>query len=156
MSELYFRPRGRYFEEFEVGKQLITAGRTITESDIVTFAGLAGDYNRIHVDAEYASAGEFGQRVAHGLLVVSIATGLIVQTGIMEGTILAFRELEWKFSLPVFIGDTIKAKIEVKETKSLPRLGGGSVTAKVSVLNQKDQVVHRGIMVLLLMSKPES
>lgn len=156
MSELYYRPRGRYFEEFEVGKQLITAGRTITESDIVTFAGLSGDFNQIHVDAEYAAAGEFGQRVAHGLLVVSIATGLIVQTGIMEGTILAFRELEWKFSLPVFIGDTIKAKIEVKETKSLPRLGGGSITAKVSVVNQKDQVVHRGIMVLLLMSKLES
>jgi acyl dehydratase len=148
------RPRGRYFEEFEIGEQLLTAGRTITESDIVTFAGLSGDYNQIHVDAEYAAAGDFGQRVAHGLLVVSIATGLIVQTGMMEGTVLSFRELGWKFSLPVFIGDTIRVKIEIIQRKSLPRLGGGSITAKVSVLNQQDKVTQRGTMVLLLMRKP--
>lgn len=154
MSDLMHRPRGRYFEEFEIGEQLITAGRTITESDIVTFAGMSGDYNQIHVDAEYAAAGDFGQRVAHGLLVVSIATGLIVQTGMMEGTVLSFRELGWKFSLPVFIGDTIRAKIEIVQTKSLPRLGGGSITAKVSVINQQDKVVQRGTMVLLLLSKP--
>ena len=154
MSDLMHRPRGRYFEEFEIGEQLLTAGRTITESDIVTFAGLSGDYNQIHVDAEYAAAGDFGQRVAHGLLVVSIATGLIVQTGMMEGTVLSFRELGWKFSLPVFIGDTIRVKIEIIQTKSLPRLGGGSITAKESVLNQHDKVTQRGTMVLLLMSKP--
>ncbi len=154
MSDLMHRPRGRYFEEFEIGEQLLTAGRTITESDIVTFAGLSGDYNQIHVDAEYAAAGDFGQRVAHGLLVVSIATGLIVQTGMMEGTVLSFRELGWKFSLPVFIGDTIRVKIEIIQRKSLPRLGGGSITAKVSVLNQQDKVTQRGTMVLLLMRKP--
>jgi acyl dehydratase len=132
----------------------MTAGRTITEGDIVSFAGLSGDYNQIHVDAQYAAAGEFGQRVAHGLLVVSIATGLTVQTGMMEGTVLSFRELEWKFSLPVLIGDTIRVKIEIIKTKSLPRLDGGSITAKVTVLNQRDQVVQRGKMVLLIMSKP--
>ena len=132
----------------------MTAGRTITESDIVSFAGLSGDYNQIHVDAQYAAAGDFGQRVAHGLLAVSIATGLIVQTGMMEGTVLSFRELGWKFSLPVYIGDTIRAKIEIIKKKSLPRLGGGNVTAKVSVLNQREEVVQRGTMVLLIMSKP--
>ncbi len=153
MSELEYRPRGRYFEEFEIGKQLMTAGRTITEGDVVSFAGLSGDYNQIHVDAQYAAAGEFGQRVAHGLLAVSIATGLIVQTGMMEGTVLSFRELGWKFSLPVFIGDTIRAKIEIIKKKSLPRLGGGSVTAKVSVLNQRQEVVQRGTMVLLIKNK---
>ncbi len=154
MSELRYRPRGRYFEEFEVGQQLMTAGRTITEGDIVSFAGLSGDYNQIHVDAQYAAAGEFGQRVAHGLLVVSMATGLTVQTGLMEGTVLSFRQLEWKFSLPVLIGDTIRVKIEIIKTKSLPRLGGGSITAKVTVLNQRDQVVQRGKTVFLIMSKP--
>jgi acyl dehydratase len=153
MAELEYRPRGRYFEEFEIGKQLMTAGRTITEGDVVSFAGLSGDYNQIHVDAQYAAAGEFGQRVAHGLLAVSIATGLIVQTGMMEGTVLSFRELGWKFSLPVFIGDTIRAKIEIIKKKSLPRLGGGSVTAKVSVLNQRQEVVQRGTMVLLIKNK---
>jgi acyl dehydratase len=155
MSDLKFKPRGLYFEEIEVGKSLVTAGRTITESDIVSFAGISGDFNSLHVDAEYAKDGEFGQRVAHGLLVTSITAGLIVQTGIMEGTVLAFRELSWKFSRPVFIGDTIRAEMTVTERKSLPRLGGGSTTAKINVYNQHDQVVHRGAMVLLVRSKPE-
>jgi 3-hydroxybutyryl-CoA dehydratase len=155
MSDLKFQPRGLYFEEIEVGKGVVTAGRTITESDIVSFAGISGDFNQLHVDAEYAKDGEFGQRVAHGLLVVSITTGLIVQTGIMEGTVHAFRELEWKFSRPVFIGDTIRAEMTIIESKSLPRLGGGSTTAKITVYNQHDQVVHRGTMVLLVRGKPE-
>lgn len=155
MNDVAQRPRGRYFEEFELGQSLTTAGRTITESDIVNFAGLSGDYNQLHVDADYAARGEFGQRVAHGLLVVSITTGLIVQTGLMEGTVLAFRELEWKFSRPVFIGETLRAHLEIVELKALPRLGGGSITAKISVLNQADQVSQRGTMVLLLRSKPD-
>ena len=155
MESNIFRPRGRFFEEFELGQTLVTAGRTVTESDIVTFAGLSGDFNQMHVDATYAAGGEFGQRVAHGLLVVSIATGLIVQTGLMEGTVLAFRELEWKFSRPVFIGDTVRAKIEIAKLKALPRLGGGSIQAKITVLNQNDQAVHRGIMVLLVRSRPD-
>ena len=153
MSDLTHRPRGRYFEEFETGQSLMTAGRTITESDIVSFAGLSGDYNQLHVDAVYAAGGEFGERVAHGLLIVSIATGLIVQTGIMEGTVIAFRELDWKFSLPVMIGETIRAKIEIIKTRAVPRLSGGSIVAKVSGLNQDDRVVQRGNMVLLVRSK---
>lgn len=154
MSDHQYKPRGLYFEEIDVGMSVVTAGRTITETDIVAFAGLSGDFNQLHVDAVYAEAGEFGQRVAHGLLVVSITTGLIVQTGLMEGTVHAFRELTWKFSRPVFIGDTIHANLEVTEAKSLPRLGGGSATAKVTVYNQHDQVVHRGTMVLLVRGKP--
>jgi acyl dehydratase len=155
MSNLKYQPRGRYFEEIEAGTSLVTTGRTITESDIVAFAGLSGDFNQLHVDAEYAKNGEFGQRVAHGLLVVSITTGLIVQTGLMEGTVHAFRELEWKFSRPVFIGDTIHVDLTVVETKALPRIGGGSATAKINVYNQHNQVVHRGTMVLLVRGKPE-
>jgi acyl dehydratase len=72
----------------------------------------------------------------------------------MEGTVHAFRELEWKFSRPVFIGDTIHADLTVTETKPLPRLGGGNVTAKVTVYNQHNQVVQRGTMVLLVRGKP--
>lgn len=152
MSESY-QPRGRFFEEFAEGDTIVTAGRTVTEGDIVRFAGLSGDYNQIHTDAEYASQDTFGERIAHGLLVLSIATGLAVQTGIIEGTVLAFRELGWKFSRPVMIGDTIRARIEVKERKALPRLGGGNVTMKVSVLNQRDEVVQRGEWIMLVKSK---
>jgi acyl dehydratase len=155
MAESLYESRGLYFEEFKQGEALETAGRTITEADVVTFAGMSGDFNQIHTDAEYAAAEPFGQRVAHGLLIVAITTGLVVRTGIMEGTVLAFRELEWKFSRPVFIGDTIHARLEVRETKPLPRLGGGSVKTKISVLNQENQVVQRGVMALLVKSKLE-
>ena len=95
--------RGLWFEEFEVGQRIITPGRTITESDIVSFAGLSGDYNQIHTNAEFSSKTPFGKRVAHGLLVLSIASGLAMRTGVLEGTVLAFREINnWKFSLPSF------------------------------------------------------
>jgi acyl dehydratase len=144
-----------YFEEFEAGQKLVTEGRTITESDIVAFAGVSGDFNTIHTDAVYAAGTPFGQRIAHGLLVTSIASGLMVRSGMMDGTILAFREInEWKFGKPVFIGDTIRAEIEISETKSLPRLGGGSVTLTVNVKNHRDESAMKGVWVVLVMSRP--
>jgi acyl dehydratase len=147
--------RGLYFEEFEVGQRVITAGRTVTESDIVTFAGLSGDYNQIHTDIEFSKSTPFGQRVAHGVLVLSIATGLIAQAGFIEGTVLAFREINnWKFAKPVFIGDTVHVVADIIETKALPRLGGGAVIIKLSVVNQDEDVVMRGKWTALMMSKP--
>ena len=125
------RPHGLYFEEFIIGDQTESVGRTITEADVVNFAGLSGDYNLIHTDAEYSKGHLFGQRVAHGLLVLSIASGLAVRLGFMEDTILAFRGLEWKFAAPVFIGDTIRLRVTVEATKPMPRLGGGLVTLKM-------------------------
>jgi acyl dehydratase len=154
MADVAFRPRGRYFEEFAVGDAVATAGRTVTEADVVTFAGLSGDYNEIHTNATYAAEGPFGERVAHGLLVLSIVSGLAVQTGIIERTVMAFRELDWKFSRPVMLGDTVRVILEVTDTKAMPRLGGGTVTMKLTVLNQKDEVVNRGNWVMLVESKP--
>lgn len=152
-TEATYQPRGLHFEEFEVGQLVVTAGRTITEADIVNFAGLSGDYNRIHTDAAYAAEDTFGQRVAHGLLVQSIATGLAVRTGMMEGTVLAFRELDCKFSLPIFIGDTIHVRIEIKDKKALPRLDGGNIIMKYNVINQDGKTVQRGNWVMLVKSK---
>ena len=153
MAEYSFRPRGRYFEEFEIGQTIVTAGRTITETDIVNFAGVTGDYNQIHTDAEYAAGQMFGQRISHGLLVLSIAVGLAVQTGLIEQTVLAFRELEWKFSRPVMIGDTVHAHIEIVELKAMPRLGGGNVIMKVDVSNQRNETVQRGNWEMLVKSR---
>jgi acyl dehydratase len=145
-----------YFEEFEVGQKITSAARTVTEHDIVAFAGLTGDFNQIHTDAEYAKSAPFGQRVAHGLLGLSFGLGLAVQTGIMERTVLAFREVvEWKFSKPIFIGDTIHVALEVLETKAVPRLGGGSVLIKAEVRNQKDEVVQSGKWNALMLSRPK-
>jgi acyl dehydratase len=147
--------RGLYFEEFQVGMQVTTPARTITEADIVAFAGLTGDYNSIHTDAVYSATTPFGQRVAHGLLVTSIVSGLATRTGVMEGTVLAFREIvEWKFSKPVFIGDTVHAVLTVEETKPLPRLGGGAITLALDVRNQSGESVMRGRWIALMQSRP--
>jgi len=153
VTNLVYQPKGLYFEDFTVGTRLRTAGRTITEADIVGFAGLSGDFNQIHTNAVHAAADTFGKRVAHGLLVQSIATGLAVQSGVIEGTVLAFRELDCKFSLPVFIGDTVHVEIEIVETKALPRLKGGNVTMKHTVVNQDGAAVQRGNWVMLVKSR---
>jgi len=146
---------GLYFEQFEAGLIVRTASRTITESDIVTFAGFSGDYNQIHTDAEFSKGTPFGQRVAHGLLVLSIASGLAMRTGVLEGTVIAFREINnWKFSSPVFIGDTIHVELLIIETKPLPRLGGGSVVIELVVKNQRGETAMKGTWTTLVMSKP--
>ena len=145
--------RGHYFEEFAVGDLAVSAGRTVTETDIVNFAGLAGDYTQIHTNAEFAKHSIFGKRIAHGLLLMSIASGLLAQLGFIEGTVLAFRELAWKFRLPVFIGDTIHVEAAVTDLKLMKRLGGGAVTFGLQVINQGGKCVQDGQWVLLVASK---
>lgn len=146
---------GLYFEEFSVGQKMLTGTRTITENDIMTFAALSGDDNRIHTDPEFSKTTPFGRQIAHGILGLAIASGLAWQTGILDGTVLAFREIdEWKFVTPVLIGDRVQAEMEVTETKALPRIGGGAVTINFKLKNQKDEVCHRGIWNVLVMSKP--
>lgn len=144
---------GLYFEEFTVGQKIVTEKRTISETDILEFARLSGDDNRIHTDPEFSKTTPFGRQIAHGLLGLSIASGLAWKTGLMDGTVIAFREVkEWKFVKPVFIGDTLHAELETIETKALPRIGGGSVTIAIEVKNQNDEVCHRGTWVVLIMS----
>ena len=146
---------GLYFEEFSVGQKLTTEKRTVTEDDIMTFARVSGDDNRIHTDAEFSKTTIFGKQVAHGLLGLAIASGLAWRTGILDGTVIAFREVkEWKFIKPVFIGDNIYVELETIETKALPRIGGGSVTITLEVKNQNEEICHRGIWTVLMMSKP--
>jgi 3-hydroxybutyryl-CoA dehydratase len=148
-------PLGFYFEDFEVGKKMVTRGRTITESDLVQFAGLTGDYNPMHTSAVYAEKSFMGKRVAHGMLTLSYAIGQAYQLGILERTVLAFRELDMKFSVPVYIGDTIHAELVVTEKKEARRLGGGTVTLEMRVLNQEGKAVQKGTMTLLMASRPE-
>jgi len=147
-------PIGYYFEDIEIDKTLVTRGRTVTEADIVQFAALTGDYNPMHTNAEYMKTHPMGQRVAHGMLTLSYAVGQLYQLGFMERTVLAFRGLEMKFSLPVLIGDTIHVRLTVKEKKEMKRLGGGIISAEIKILNQDGKTVQSGIMELLLASKP--
>ena len=147
---------GLYFDEFVIGDSITSTSRTITETDIVAFAGLSGDYNELHTSEPYASKTPFGKRIAHGLLGLSIASGLAFQMGFLIGTVDAFRSIEWEFTAPIYIGDTIHLFAEVIEAKAFPRLGNGRVTFKVAVNNQNGQVVQRGTWSLLMHSKPKA
>jgi acyl dehydratase len=149
--------RGLYFEEYHEGQSIKTEGRTITEADIVAFAGISGDFNPMHTDAAYAAQTAFGKRVAHGALVFSIATGLAYRTRILEQTVLAFRAVnEWKFSSPVYIGDTIHCEIQVSELKEARKLGGGIVTLDIKVINQEGKMIQKGSWSVIVASQPES
>ena len=101
------------------------------------FAGLSGDWNPMHTDAEYARQAMFGERVAHGLLGLSIASGLAMQTGFLNHTVEAFTGLDWKFRAPIKIGDTIFVEAEVKEKKLAPGGAAGFVEFNVAVKNQR-------------------
>lgn len=142
---------GLFFEDFEAGQKGISATRTITEHDIMSFAGLSGDFNLIHVDAEFAKSTPYGQRIAHGLLGLAIASGLAVQTGVLGANVIAFREVgEWKFVKPVFIGDTVHVVMEITETKALPRLGGGLVTMSAALTNQNNETTMKGLWTIIV------
>ncbi len=148
-------PQGLYYEEFEIGVTMRTRGRTVTEADIVQFAGLTGDYNPMHTDAEYMKDSVFGQRIAHGMLTLSYAVGQAYQLGFMERTVLAFRGLTMKFSLPVYIGDTLHTLLTIREKKDAARLGGGMVTIDIKIVNQDEKTVQSGEWIVLMASKPK-
>ncbi len=153
MTELT-HPRGRYFEEFKIGDGIETAARTITETDVMVFAALSGDHNPLHTDAEFAKGTLFGERIAHGLLGLSIASGLTSQLGFVEGTAEAFIGLEWKFRAPIKFGDTVHAQAKVRQKKAMGRLGGGFITFDVKLFNQRDEIVQKGTWTVLIKSAP--
>lgn len=154
MADTINESRGLYFEDFEDGMALETRARTVSETDIVNFAGLSGDFNPMHTDAVYAEETQFGQRVAHGLLGLSIASGLAYQLGFLEGTVIAFTALDWKFRAPVFIGDTIHAAVKVSKRRPMKAAGGGFVTFDIEVRNQRDEVTQKGSWTVLVASRP--
>jgi 3-hydroxybutyryl-CoA dehydratase len=132
---------GKYYEDFEIGEEAVTAGRTITESDIVNFAGITGDWNEIHTNKEVAEGSPFKQRIAHGALVFSVATGLTVRLGQTADTVIAFYGLDrLRFVKPTFIGDTITVRQKV-EAKSERDDQSGIVTLLNDVVNQRGEVV---------------
>ncbi|WP_202318983.1 MaoC family dehydratase [Archaeoglobus neptunius] len=134
-----------YFEDFQEGMELVSAGRTITEADIVMFASLTGDWNPIHVDAEYAKNTIFGQRIAHGLLTLSVMSGLLMRLGFLEETVVAFYGIDrLRFTNPVFIGDTIKARAKVVEKQDRGQFG--VVKIEASVEKQTGDVVMNCIL----------
>jgi acyl dehydratase len=146
---------GKYFEDFEEGMELYSLGRTITEADIVNFSGFSGDFNPLHIDAQYASKGIFGERIAHGMCGFSMAIGLLVRLNIFEGTIVAFYGIdEWRFLAPIKIGDTIHSVGRVVEKKESKKEGQGMVTFMVDVMNQDGASVMRGQVKVIVKKRP--
>jgi acyl dehydratase len=140
-----------YFEDLEVGASWSTAERTITEADILAFAEISGDDNPIHLDAEHAATTAFGERIAHGALVLSIATGLRQQEGRFRGTLRAWLGVrDWRFTAPVRIGDTIRVVNTVAELRGTKNPSDGLVVQHVEVRNQGDELVAGGEFVTLL------
>ena len=130
-----------YYEDFTAGVEHVTRGRTITESDVVNFAGLSGDFIELHTNEEYARQSPFGRRIAHGLLTLSISSGLMVQMNLITDTVPAFYGIDkLRFVKPVFIGDTIHVRKRVVDTMAKSS-EMGVVTFDTTVLNQKGETV---------------
>ena len=139
----------RCFEDIEVGEEYESPGRTVTETDIVLFAGLSGDYNVLHTDAEFMKKSQFGERIAHGLLGLAIQAGLFTRATQAFAT-LAFVGLRWKFKGPIKIGDTIRVRAKVMGKRETSKPDRGLISVQRTVLNQRDEVVQEGETDLLV------
>jgi acyl dehydratase len=147
--------RGLYWEEWEIGAEFESPARTVTEADIVAFAGLSGDYNPLHTNEEYCRQTQFGGRIAHGPLVYSIAAGLLFQLHLYDDTLIAFLGFEnLKFTKPVKPGDTIHARIKVLEKRETSNPQRGIMKRQLHVINQRSELVQEGLQSFLLKRKP--
>lgn len=146
---------GLYWEDWEVGRTWETGGRTMTEAAIEQCAGLSGDYNPLHIDAEFAKAGPFGSRVAHGPLIYLFAAGLLFQLHLYDDTLIAFLGFDkLYFTAPVRIGDTLRARIQVTERRETSRPDRGIVQRLLEVRNQRGEVVLEAIQAFLIKRRP--
>ena len=133
----------RYYDEIEVGEEYESPGRTVTETDVVLFAGLSGDYNVLHTDAELMKSSIFGERIAHGLLGLAIQSGLFARSTRAYAT-LSFVGLRWKFKAPIKIGDTIRLRARVLAKRETDKPDRGLVTLARTVVNQREEVMQEG------------
>lgn len=142
--------RGLTFDEFEIGKHFISQSRTVTEADVVAFAGLSGDYNPLHTDAEFGKQTPFGERIAHGMLIAAMSTGMANWTGVFEGTTLALMEQVIRYKGAARFGDTVHLELEVLEKKPTSKPDRGVVRFATRVRNQREEVIVDGEWTLLM------
>jgi acyl dehydratase len=145
-----YRARGRTFDDFEIDEEIVSGARTVTEADVVNFACLSGDFNPQHVNKEYAGKDPNGERIAHGLLVLSMATGLLNQIGAFEGTSIAILETTVRFLKAVKFGDTIRAVQKIIGKKETSKPGRGVLSTRITVFNQDDQAVLEADLIILM------
>ncbi len=145
---------GKSIDEFTVGEVALSPGRTVTETDVVTYSWVSGDTNPMHTDAVHAAKSPIGQRIAHGTLVMSIATGLSARIGQLDGTAIAALGVdEWKFLKPVFINDTIYLRTTVVEARVSSKPDRGVLVRRMDVLNQHGDLVQTGLMTTMVTRK---
>jgi acyl dehydratase len=145
---------GRLFQDFALGQRFETPARTITEADIAAFSGLTGDYNPVHTDAVFAAASEFGGRIAHGPMGIGLAFGLVSRLDLIDGTVVALLGVNWDFKAPVRPGDTLRAQIEVIETRAVKRPEHGLIGLRFALVNQAGLAVQTGTARLLMRRTP--
>jgi acyl dehydratase len=151
------RPRGKYFEEFEIGASFVSARRTITQTDIINFACLSGDFNAPHVDFEFCKQQPYGEIIAHGPLVLAVAGGLLCQIGLNDGTVVAMLGLdEWRVHKPVKHGDTIHVVATVKGKRLTSKGDKGAIIFYREVFNQRGEVVHSMTVKSMYLCKPKT
>ncbi|WP_010676987.1 MaoC family dehydratase [Bacillus timonensis] len=142
---------GLYYEDFEIGQVFVSQARTITESDVVQFTGLSGDFNPLHTDEEFAKNTPFGTRIAHGALGFSIMTGLMDRLGVFSGTAIAFLGIDnWSFPKPIFIGDTIYFEMKITNKRPTSKGGRGIIFREITVFNQNKEIVQKGQMNIMV------
>jgi acyl dehydratase len=145
------RPVAWFFEDFEAGQVFRTQGRTITESDVVTFAGWSWDTNPLHTDEVYAATQRFGAPIAHGLLGMSVAMGLAARLGVFESCSIALLGVDrWRFLRPILVGDTVTCEVAITGTRPTSRGDAGVLDRDFRLLNQDHEVVQQGSIGLLV------
>jgi acyl dehydratase len=147
---------GLWFEDFKLGEERLSPGRTITEADVVNFAGLTGDFSQVHTDEEFCKKTEFGTRIVHGLLGLGIAQGLSWRTNYTQGTGVASLAWDkWRFIRPIMFGDTLRVRWRAtskRESRSKPNMG--IVTEFVELVNQRGEVVQDGEHITMVRRRP--
>ena len=137
--------RGKYFEDFVIGEEFESPGRTITEADVMMFAGLSGDYNQVHTDEEYCKKQSIYQaRIAHGLFGLALVEGLKSRVGLFEGTAIASLEWTWRFKKPLLIGDTLTVRWKIARKRDTKKPDRGIIWEEVQLLNQREELVAEG------------
>ena len=148
-----------YFDDFCAGQLFLSQGRTITETDLGSFAAWSWDTNPVHTDTVAAAVGRFGRPIAHGLLGMSIAMGLASRIGVFEACSIALLGVDdWRFLRPVLVGDTLRCRVEILSTRRTSAGDAGVLDRSFTVLNQRDEAVQEGrigLMVSVSPARPE-
>jgi len=150
------RPRGLFYEDLEEGATYSTKSRTVTEADIVNFAGISGDFNELHMNEEHARKTAFGKRIAHGMLGLAICSGLVQQLDLYNDTLVAFLGLNWGFKKPIFIGDTVYAEQTIKSKRLSKDPQRGIVVLETRLKNQDGEVVQEGERTVMIRTRNAS